>query len=80
MRFGLTESYLSTLIKTHLGVNYSVYLENLRIARANELLATQKLTVAEIAERVGYANAPSFRRAYKRVTGYSPSQHQGAAY
>jgi AraC-like DNA-binding protein len=36
---------------------------------ATELLATGALTVEEVARRLGYADASSFTRAYKRWTG-----------
>lgn len=74
-RFGMTESYLSTLIKQLVGQNFSSYLEKLRIRRANELLKNHKLSIAEIGQAVGYDNSTSFGRAYKRVTGVSPSQY-----
>ena len=71
----MTESYLSTLIKQLVGQNFSSYLEKLRIRRANELLKNHKLSIAEIGQAVGYDNSTSFGRAYKRVTGVSPSQY-----
>ncbi len=73
--FGMTESYLSVLIKHTLNQNYSTYLNDLRIRYASSLLAEGRYTVEQIAEMSGYTNAASFRRAYKRTMGYSPSAH-----
>ncbi len=73
--FGMTESYLSVLIKHTLNQNYSTYLNDLRIRYASGLLAEGRYTVEQIAEMSGYTNAASFRRAYKRTTGYAPSAH-----
>jgi AraC-like DNA-binding protein len=39
---------------------------------ASELLATGVLTIDEVAGRLGYADASSFTRAYKRWTGTTP--------
>jgi AraC-like DNA-binding protein len=39
---------------------------------ATELLTMGALTVEEVAHRLGYAEASSFSRAYKRWTGNSP--------
>lgn len=75
LQFGITEIYLSTLIKQLVGEKFSVYVEKLRISKANELLKNTKLSVSEIGFQVGYDNASSFGRAYKRITGYSPGQY-----
>jgi AraC-like DNA-binding protein len=39
---------------------------------ATELLATTSVTVEQVAARLGYADAASFTRAYKRWTGRTP--------
>lgn len=39
-RFGLSASYISSLLKTALGVRYSDYVAGLRLNHAKELLAT----------------------------------------
>ncbi len=47
--------------------------DNTRLARARDLLANTDLTIAEVAQAVGYADARSFRRAFKRWTGELPT-------
>lgn len=74
-RFGVTESYLSTLIKSLVGENFSSYLEFKRIDEANRLLRNGDQAVGEVGRYVGYDSATSFSRAYKRVMGHSPSQY-----
>lgn len=74
--FGMTESYLSVLFKRVLGQNYSAYLEKLRIDRANELLRGDQCSIGDIAVMVGYDHVTSFRRAYKRIMGCTPSVYQ----
>jgi len=73
MHFGLTEQYLSEGFKRRAGINFSTYLEQKRIQRAQELLRTTQQNVQLIAETVGYANIRTFRRAYSRVLGHPPS-------
>jgi two-component system response regulator YesN len=75
MEFGMTECYLSALIKRKAGEKFSTYLERLRISRANELLAENKLSISEIGAAVGYDSATSFGRAYKRSMGFSPGKY-----
>lgn len=72
-KFGLTEGYLSHFFKEQTGENFSTYLENLRIDEACKLLNDTELTIQEISEQVGYNSVYSFRRAFKRVKGVSPS-------
>lgn len=74
--FGMTEKYISLYIKENAGVNFHKYLEEERMAQADELLKTTSLKMEEIAERVGYVNVNSFRRVYQRVRGISPSEYR----
>lgn len=67
--FNMNESYLSYTFKQQNGIKLSVYIENLRIQKAKELLAQTSLTISQIAEEIGYLSANSFCRAFKRVTG-----------
>lgn len=76
LHFGVTGSYLSTIFKKQMGTTFSAYLEQVRILHAERLLSERRLTIDEIAERVGYTNSDSFRRAYKRARGISPSQYK----
>ena len=46
----------------------------LRLERANTLLSYSHLAIAEIAAAVGFADTPSFSRAFKRVFGQPPSR------
>jgi YesN/AraC family two-component response regulator len=70
------EKYISQLFKEVTDTNISDYLEMVRINEASELLKTNAYTVDEIAERVGYNSAHSFRRAFKRVMGVAPSSYR----
>lgn len=72
--FKINESYLSNFFKEQTGENFSDYVEALRIKHASELLKAGKYTVENVAEIVGYSNQYTFRRAFKRVRGCSPSE------
>ena len=74
MHFGLTEKYLSAFFKAKVGINFSNYLEEMRLRKAEELLFTTSLTVEDISEKVGYTNAKTFSRAFCRCKGMTPSQ------
>lgn len=61
--------------KKMFGVSFSSYLEILRIQSAQELLKKGS-SVQDVAEAVGYSSDYSFRRAFKRVIGVTPSDYQ----
>lgn len=52
------------------------YLLERRIERAKYMLATTDASVLEIALDVGFAGAASFSKAFKRVTGTTPSAYR----
>ena len=74
-QFNLAESYFSQFFREQMGDTFSHYLENLRISQACKLLADGSLSVDEIAQNLGYNTANTFRRAFKRVTGMTPSSY-----
>lgn len=69
------EKSISQLFKDVTGVNLSEHLEQVRLEQAIALLKTG-FTIDEIASRVGYNSSHSFRRAFKRVMGVSPSDYR----
>ena len=74
-RFGISETYLSTVFKVEVGNSFSDYLEQVRIQAACHLLQEGEL-VAKVAEDTGYSSVQSFRRAFKGVMGVSPSSYR----
>ena len=57
------------------GVSFSSYLEVLRMRYAQEKLKDGQ-AVQDVAAAVGYGSDYSFRRAFKRVVGVTPSDYQ----
>ncbi|WP_375103597.1 helix-turn-helix domain-containing protein [Paenibacillus sp. RS8] len=70
------EKYISQLFKEVTGVNFSDYLIKVRMDQAVILLKDSRYTVDEISLRVGYNSSHSFRRAFKRLIGVSPSAYR----
>lgn len=72
--FNISEGYVSSLFKEQAGINFTDYVENQRIEKACELLKETDININEIGEKVGYNSVQSFRRAFKRLHGISPSE------
>ncbi len=75
--FNTNSAYLSKIINVYKNINFSNYLNNLRVDFAvNELTVNKSLrsyTIKAIAEEVGFKNAQSFSSAFHKRTGIYPS-------
>jgi AraC-like DNA-binding protein len=77
--FHINEAYLSHQFKQRTSQNFSVYLENLRMERAAELLAGSERLIQDIASEVGYLSANTFCRAFKRVFNINAMEYRRLA-
>lgn len=77
--FKCSESTIRKAFKSITDIPISRYIEQKRMARANELLAQNQKPIAEIASECGYTLPYSFYRAYKRVYGHAPTMQDNAA-
>lgn len=59
---------------SHAGSSYQKLLDALRFERARQLLEQQQLPIQQIAELMGYSETASFRHAFQRWSGMSPSR------
>ncbi|SEM52623.1 transcriptional regulator, AraC family [Pseudomonas sp. ok272] len=65
---------------TEHALTFETLLEQVRQARTMSLLANPQMSIERITEEVGYSDVRSFRRAFKRWTGQSPSAYRGEAH
>ena len=68
---GMSPDYMSKQFKKLVGVGPAEYCRNFRMAKAMELLKTSELTVAEVAEQLGFCDTSVFSRQFKQVLGVS---------
>jgi AraC-like DNA-binding protein len=62
-----------------LGLEFAQLVEQIRQALAIELVSQSVASLTEIAQQLGYNEASSFTRAFRRWTGYSPRQFRQQA-
>ncbi|HZG83635.1 helix-turn-helix domain-containing protein [Paenibacillus sp.] len=71
-RFHISGKYASYLFKEEFNLKFVDFLVQLRMERAEQLLAETEESVQNIALRVGYANSITFGRVFKRIVGVTP--------
>lgn len=75
---GISEIYLRRLFKDVFGLPPRQYLLDIRIRRARQLLSEQHLTVTQIAEICGFSSLYHFSRAFREITGTTPTDFRKA--
>lgn len=70
----LSPSYFSRQFKQHIGEGFAMFLTRVRMEHAHNLLASGKLSVAQVAKQVGYSDPSYFSTVYKKRFGVSPQQ------
>ena len=73
--FGMTENFLYYFFRTRMQKSFAQYLEDKRLEKAQTLITENtKASLTVLAERCGYANTQTFRRAFKKRYGLTPSE------
>lgn len=75
-QFHMSPSYLSQYFKAKQGITVLDYITNLKMETARDLLLTTSFTVAQIAEKIGYANEKTFTRRFKQMMGVTPGEYR----
>ena len=72
----ISYSYLSKIFRTKTGTTLTDYLNNARIEKSKEYLANTFLNIAQISEKVGYNNAQSYQRFFKKYMNITPGDYR----
>jgi two-component system response regulator YesN len=72
----VSPGYLSRLMKRETGFSFVEYVNRVRVKKAVMLMTDPSAKVYEVAERVGYRSQHYFCRAFKKVTGSSPTDRR----
>lgn len=73
---GVSAQWLTRMFQTQFGMAVGEYVNTCRIKLSKELLHNQQLTVAQIAQQVGYSNADTFTRNFKKIEGITASEYR----
>lgn len=74
----INESYLSKLFKQELGINFTDYLNEIRILHSVELIQDTDMNLLEVAVLVGFEDQSYFTKIFKKVMGETPKQYKKA--
>ncbi|KQO17866.1 helix-turn-helix transcriptional regulator [Paenibacillus sp. Leaf72] len=75
-RFQVSAKYASHLFKEEFHTKFVDFLAQLRIVHAQNLLSQTDEVIQQIALQVGYANAVTFGRVFKRIVGVTPGDYR----
>ena len=72
----INSTYLSTLFKQEMGIPFTTYLNNIRLARSEELLRTGYQSITEICLAVGFSSPSYFTKVFKKHYGLGPREYR----
>ena len=75
-RFQYSSSYISKLINSYTGKNFSEIVHFLRLDRAKKYLENKDLTITEITQAVGFSDSNYFYKVFKNRFNLSPSEYR----
>jgi len=73
---GLAPTYFSYLFTKVAGVNYSHYLNKLRLGEAKKLLKESDWSITKISLQTGFSSLPYFNQVFKKFENCSPTQYR----
>lgn len=76
---GLTPSHFCRVFKKATGVSPHQYVMKARLDRAQALIAGSELTIAQVADALGFASQSHFTRAFRAHAGQTPSAWRASA-
>lgn len=73
---GISKDYFSRTFKNITGMNYSKWMNMIRLEKASELLAQDGRTLTEVAMLSGFQSIPSFNRVFREEKGMAPGEYR----
>ncbi|MNV02312.1 HTH-type transcriptional regulator YesS [compost metagenome] len=74
--FDLSSGYFSQYFKDRLNINFTTYLNQVRMTKAKQLLEQDSCKIYSIAAQVGYQDVKYFNRVFKKESGMTPEEYR----
>jgi AraC-like DNA-binding protein len=71
---GFSKYHFERIFTDYTGTTFYQYLQQIRVNYAQALLSNPELSITDISFQSGFASSTAFTRAFKKSTGYTPSQ------
>lgn len=75
-RAGYADYYLARKFKAEMGISINAYIRRERVRYSEQLLASTKLTIEEIGERLHFCSRSYFAKAFREETGMTPGEYR----
>lgn len=76
--FGYNEKYLTTFFKKYAGISLKQHLLQSKMEFAKSSLSETTSPISQIAYSLGFSDAHNFSKAFRRITGLSPSEYRAS--
>lgn len=73
---GFSRYTLSRMFRQHTGSTFTQYLNKRRVSMAEELLASTRMPVTQVALQCGFNSIATFNRVFRDVRGCTPTQYR----
>lgn len=74
--FGITESYVTRLLRTEYGIHVNTYINGRRVEYIKQLMRGTDFTVQEASERAGYASYRTMIRVFRQFEDKTPTEYR----
>ena len=79
-KVGMSRVHLNRKLKELTNQSPRNYIRNIRLIKAAELLSQKKMSIAEVAYKVGFASPDNFSALFKEMYGMTPKDYNGQHY
>lgn len=75
-KFRLSPTYIGRFFKRNFGEDFRLYVSKSRLKRVEELLTGSRMSVKEIASRMGYIDSCYLNKLFRQHHGVTPMQYR----
>lgn len=74
----MSAAHFCRMFKKATGMNFSEYVNRLRIEKAKQLMSSTGLSISQVAYEVGFNSVTHFNRTFRKITGATPTEFRQA--